>query len=143
MAARAATVRGVERPAIPPILEEHLEESAFLWLQRRRRLFSADVPLRRMPEHDERIAAHLDALTIGGRTSVAVALARIEDENPWIASAAIRTWLELADVDGPTAFARVDTMGPPFAASWVEALRWTSDAVTERLLPDARVARLP
>ena len=135
--------QSAERPAVPPILEEHLEEQAFLWIQRRRLLFSPDVPARRLPAHDERIAAHWDALVIGGAASVAVAETRLEDENPWIAASALRCWLELARPDGPTAFARLETMPPEFAPAWREALRWVDEATVDRLFPAARVSALP
>ncbi|HEV2105032.1 MAG TPA: hypothetical protein VGU27_04820, partial [Candidatus Eisenbacteria bacterium] len=121
----APYARGVERPAIPPILDEHLEEMAYLWTSRRRLLFSPDVPARRLPGHDERIAAHWDALAIGAGAAVAVAEARLEDDNPWIVAAALRTWLELGAPDGPTAFARLESMPPALDPAWVEALRWT------------------
>ncbi len=131
------------RPAARDILEEHLEEMGFLWMQRRRLLFSPDVPLRRLPNHDERIEAHADGLTIGRATSVEVALERLEDENPWIAAAALRTWLLIGAPDSATALARFDEMPPAFAPAWREALRWSGADTVERVFTPGRATALP
>ena len=42
-----ATAIPAERPAARDILEEHIEEMAFLWIQRRKLLFSTDVATER------------------------------------------------------------------------------------------------
>lgn len=131
------------RPAARDILEEHLEEMGFLWIQRRRLLFSSDVPLRRLPQHDERIAAHWDGLVIGGATSVEIALERLEDENPWIAAAAARTWLMLGAPDSATALARFDEMPPALIPAWREAVRWCDADTVSRVFAPARAAALP
>jgi uncharacterized protein (TIGR02270 family) len=52
---------------IPDILEEHLEELAFLWGQRRSALRSSSYTVRAFFHLEERLAAHLDGvLSIGG-----------------------------------------------------------------------------
>lgn len=131
------------RPAARDILEEHVEEMGFLWMQRRRLLFSPDVPLRRLPAHDERIEAHADGLAIGRATSVEVALERIEDENPWIAASALRTWLVIGAPDSATVLARFDEMPPALTPAWREALRWCDAETVERVFAPARAAALP
>lgn len=131
------------RPAVRDILEEHLEEMGFLWMQRRRLLFSPDVPLRRLPRHDERIEAHADGLAIGGATSVEVAFERLEDENPWIAASALRTWLVLGAPDSATVLARFDEMPPALVPAWREALRWCDADTVARVFAPARAAALP
>ena len=131
------------RPAARDILEEHVEEMGFLWMQRRRLLFSPDVPLRRLPAHDERIEAHADGLAIGRATSVEVALERLEDENPWIAASALRTWLVIGAPDSATVLARFDEMPPALVPAWREALRWCDAETVERVFAPARAAALP
>lgn len=131
------------RPAVRDILEEHLEEMAFLWIQRRRLLFSPEVPLRRLPRHDERIEAHADGLAIGGAASVEVALERLEDENPFVSAAALRAWLVLGNPDSATALARFDEMPPALVPAWREAVRWCDAATIERVFAPARAASLP
>lgn len=134
---------GAARPAVPDVLLEHLEELAFLWIQRRGLLFSDDVPLRRMPAHDERIEAHQDGLRIGGAASVEVAAPLLEDGNPWLAAAALWTWLSIGEPQAAAAFARLDGMPPELDRAWREALRWTGPAVGERLFASGSVRRLP
>jgi len=51
------------------ILEEHLEEAAFLWQQRGAALESRDYDFADLAELDERFLAHLDGLAVGGRES--------------------------------------------------------------------------
>ena len=139
-----ATAIPAERPAARDILEEHLEELAFLWIQRRRLLFSTDVPLRRLPGHDERIDAHIDGLRIGAKASVEVALAKLEEEeDPWLCASELHTWLTLGSPDSATALARFESMPPVLTPSWREALRWCDAATIERLFPPARVTSLP
>lgn len=141
---KATAIPAAHRPAIRDVLEEHLEEMAFLWIQRRKLLFSTDVPLRRLPGHDERIDAHCDGLVVGGRESVEVALKRLdEEEDPWVCAAELRTWLVIGAPDPATALARFEAMPPELAPSWREALRWCDAATIERLFPPARATALP
>lgn len=51
------------------ILEEHLEEAAFLWQQRGVALESRDYDLADLAELEERFLAHVDGLAVGGRES--------------------------------------------------------------------------
>jgi uncharacterized protein (TIGR02270 family) len=49
------------------VLEEHLEEAAFLWVQRERALCSPEYVLSDLENGDEaRLLAHLDGLVVGG-----------------------------------------------------------------------------
>jgi hypothetical protein len=49
----------------------------------------------------------------------------------------------VGEVDGATAFARLDEMPPGMRPSWREALRWCADGTVDRLFPEARTASLP
>ena len=84
-----------EAPVIPDVLEEHLEELAFLSIQRRKLVFSPDVPLPDFLPHDGRILAHWKGLELGGEASVQIALTRLEAFDPWEVYAAARVWLGL------------------------------------------------
>src|SRR5512137_373674 len=90
-----AEVAGVSRPALPDVIAEHLEELGFLNLQRRKLLFSPELPLRRLPAHDERIEAHLDGLRLGAGASLALAEETLSSDDPWAVFAAARMFLEL------------------------------------------------
>jgi uncharacterized protein (TIGR02270 family) len=60
---------------IPDILEEHLEELAFLWGQRQTALRDPDYTIRELSDLEERIAAHLHGMLAVGE----VALPLLED----------------------------------------------------------------
>lgn len=121
-------------PVIPEVLEEHLEEVAFLSIQRRKLLFSRDVSLTEFLPHDRRISAHWDALALAGEASSRIAQARLAAFDPWEVYASIRVWLELggpqardvaqcleeaAEADGGIE----DDAGQGLLPSWREALR--------------------
>ncbi|UCC71422.1 MAG: hypothetical protein JSV86_13630 [Gemmatimonadota bacterium] len=55
---------------IPDILEEHLEELAFLWGQRQRALRDPDYTLRSFSDLEERIQAHLQGVLVVGDQSL-------------------------------------------------------------------------
>ena len=141
--ATPAGTRSPLRPVIPDVLAEHLEEHGFLCLQRRRLIFSTEFPLRRLPMHDERIAAHWDGLVIGAADSVKLALEKLEGEEPWEIATAARVWLELGK-PAPAAVAEKLGAAPPAqASSWREALRQCPEDVVKAVLPAKSVAALP
>ncbi|MFY2561080.1 hypothetical protein ACN469_25990 [Corallococcus terminator] len=82
------------------VLEEHLEEAAFLWRQRERSLLAPDESLEELASGDEaRLHAHLRALSVGGER-VAERLLRpaLRGEEPTIVGPAC--WALLAS-EGP------------------------------------------
>ena len=52
--------------SITPVLEQHAEQGAFLWLLRDRTVFHPQMDLRDLVELDDRIDAHLEGLSIAG-----------------------------------------------------------------------------
>ena len=73
---------------IPEIIEEHLEELAFLWGQRTRALRSRAITRRGFLRLEERIEAHIRGLLVGGGESGGFLEAALVDEDPSIAFAA-------------------------------------------------------
>jgi uncharacterized protein (TIGR02270 family) len=69
-------------PVIEDIVEQHADEAAFLWRQRRGLLNAAHVTLRQLSAHDERIAAHIDGLRIAGEHGWRACVAHLADEDP-------------------------------------------------------------
>jgi uncharacterized protein (TIGR02270 family) len=53
-------------PVIPSILEQHLDEAASLYVRRRSAMEASDLKLASLMAMDKSLAAHLDALGIGG-----------------------------------------------------------------------------
>jgi uncharacterized protein (TIGR02270 family) len=71
------------------ILEEHLDEAAFLWSQWERALVAPDFDLSETAECEERLLAHLDGLVVGGEPAEELLLPALEtDEATRISSAA-------------------------------------------------------
>jgi hypothetical protein len=132
-----------DRPVIPNVLVEHLEEVAYLSIQRRKLLFSAEIPLRRFREHDGRIEAHLDGLREGGLASVRIAEERLTGEDPWFVYAAARVWLAQGQPDASAVLERLKTLPPELAPAWKEALRNVSVDVVRRVLSQKGVDALP
>jgi HEAT repeat protein len=130
-------------PPVPDILEEHLEELGYLCLQRRKQIFSTEIPVRRLPALDERIAAHWDALVLGGGKSAEVALNRFEDNNPWIAAAAARVWLELGQPDRAQLMEKLAEIPETAWGIWREAFRRLSPARLQAIAPLAEVSKAP
>ncbi|MFL5349705.1 MAG: TIGR02270 family protein [Hyalangium sp.] len=79
------------QPLAWDILQEHLQEAAFLWKQRWRSLLASDYVLSEIAEGDEaRLLAHIDGLVIGGRPAAErILLPALEgEETPSIVAAA-------------------------------------------------------
>ena len=87
-------------PAIRRIHEQHLEELAFLWGQRRVAMWSVDYPLFRFLELEERIAAHLDGLVVAGESAGAMLEAALEGGDGLAASGAALTLIHLRGAAG-------------------------------------------
>jgi hypothetical protein len=86
-----------DRPAVPPVLSENLEELEFLSIQRRKLFCDFETTRAELLKHENRIEAHFDSLRVGGDAAVALAEKALEEAVfPWEVFAAARVWLELA-----------------------------------------------
>lgn len=138
-----ATAATPTRPALPDIVAEHLEEHGFLSLQRRKLLFADDYPLRRLPAHDERNAAHWDGLVVNATASAALAEETLETDDPWLLVSAARAWLMLARPTTDAIVERWADLPPEAAPSWREALRGLGPEALDHLIPPHRRRGLP
>jgi len=68
--------------AIEDIVALHVEETGFLWSQRRTMLAAPHIALRELSWHDDRIAAHLDGLSIAGDRGWAIVETAVESPSP-------------------------------------------------------------
>jgi len=109
-------------PVIPDVLQEHLEEVAFLSIQARKLLFSPDITLSQFRGHDERIAAHWHGLELGGEASVTVSLDSLEAFDPWEVFAAARVWMELGSATAEEITQRIEAADEDQLPAWREAL---------------------
>lgn len=138
-----ATAASPERPALPDVVAEHLEEHGFLSLQRRKLLFADDFAARRLPAHDERIAAHWDGLVTNVPASAELAAESLESDDPWLLASAARAWLALARPATDAILERWAELKPEAAASWREALRGLDRDTLDALIPPHRRRALP
>lgn len=125
-------------PAVPDIVEEHLEEFAFLSLQRRRLIVDWETDVDEVREHDGRIEAHRDALRVAGPVAVQTVHERLEDPAAsWDTYACARVLIEQSDLDADglrTLLAKADDFQ---VDGWREAFRRTAPEHRLRLLPHA------
>ena len=130
----------ITRPSMPDVVEEHLEELGFLCAQRRKLMFSLEHPVRRMPQHEERMNAHWDGLLVNAPLSGSIAEERLEADDPWERAAAIRTWLTVRPPAIKDLLARWEALPPEHLPSWREALRSLDDDAWTKLQPHAGLA---
>lgn len=126
-----------ERPVLPDVVLEHLEEFALLSIQRRKLLFSDEITLDQLADHDERIAAHWDGLVLAAPLSVELAVERLEEAEPWDAYAAAMVWMELGDPTTEAVVEKITAAEDELPSAWREALRQVSAETLMRLLPDS------
>ncbi len=125
-------------PILPDVVEEHLEELGFLAIQRRKLIVSPDTSCRRLREHDDRIAAHRDGLTIAGAPGARIVKRALDEAAiDWHVAAAGRVWLEEASPPPEEVHARIAAGGAALAAGWREAFRRTTPARVDRVFPRA------
>jgi hypothetical protein len=133
-APRSATLR-----AYPDVVEAYLEELGFLGLQRRALLFSHEIGIEELDEHERRIDAQLDGLSHAGEEALEAIEERLGSDDPWEAYAGARAWIEVARPDPGTLAARIDAAPAEQLPSWIEALRDLGEGA--RSFPDGPAAR--
>jgi len=136
-----ADSRVSERPVLPDVVLEHLEEYAFLSIQRRKLLFSREVTLDQIHDHDARIEAHWDGLVLAVPDSVELATGRLDEGEPWDAFAAAMVWMELGDPAPEAVVEKIAAAEEELPAAWREALRHVAFDTLTRLLPDSLLAQ--
>jgi len=132
-----------DRPAIPGVLAEHLEELAYLSIQRRKLLFSGDIPLRRLLRHAGRIEAHLDGLRTGSGASVKLCEKVLDGDDPWLLAVAGRVWIEFGGPGAAVLVERIKSAPPELGAAWKEVLRQLAPETVRHLLPPSAADDLP
>ncbi|HEX5748771.1 MAG TPA: TIGR02270 family protein [Archangium sp.] len=122
------------------VLEEHLDEAAFLWLQWERSLVAPHFVLHEVAGLEERLLAHVDGLVIGGAPAAdkllipaleaqedvervtAAAYTLLGSEDPSLAGT-VRTALESASPEALPAFQRaLELRGFDALPSWLSTL---------------------
>ena len=127
---------GYAAPILVDVVREHLDEVTFLSIQRRKLLFSPDVPLSALWRHDGRIAAHWDGLVVGLPATLEIAWERLAGDDPWDVFAAARVWMELGNPAPESVVEHLDKAGEEVVAGWIEAFRGTPADRLATLFPE-------
>ncbi len=143
MTTSATQSAALRRPAVPGVILEHLEEHAFLHVQRRKMRFSAEHTSRQLAEIERRIAAHWAGLEVGGEASVKLALEHMAHDDPWMRSSSLRTWLSLAPPSQTVWIEALNTLEPDHVSSWAEGLRALPAEVVESRFAKLAATALP
>jgi hypothetical protein len=123
-------------PSIPDILVEHLEETGFLSLQRRKLLFSDEATPAQLTQHDRRIEAHWAGLRVAPEDSAEIARSRLDDPgSAWDVMACARAWIELGSPKPEAILQLMAGANDDHAGGWREAFR--------RMPADVFSARIP
>jgi uncharacterized protein (TIGR02270 family) len=72
----------MEALIIQPIIEQHAEEAAFLWLQRDAAIHEPHYSLKDIAHLDDRLEAHIDGLRIAGDTGWEICKAALALNEP-------------------------------------------------------------
>lgn len=127
---------GCHAPILADVVREHLDEMTFLSIQRRKLLFSTDVPVSALRRHDERIAAHMDGLVVGLPVSLELAWERVAGDDPWDVFAGVRIWLELGNPAPESVVEQMDRAEGEALPGWIEAFRRIPTERLTALFPD-------
>jgi hypothetical protein len=125
-----------ERPVLPDVVLEHLEEYALLSIQRRKLLFSPEILPDQIRDHDERLAAHWDGLVVAEPHSIDLAAERLAADDPWDLFAAALFWIERGNPQPEAVAETIAAAEDEAPAAWREALKRADGGTVMRLLPD-------
>jgi uncharacterized protein (TIGR02270 family) len=82
---------------IPHIVEQHVEEAAFLWSQRAAAVVAPHYSLKDLSRLDDRLEAHIDGLRVAGEPGWELCEAALEDDDPGLVFAAAVLAFEAQD----------------------------------------------
>lgn len=129
---------------VTDVVEEHLDELAFLSVQRRKLVFAPDVVAAQLRWHDERIAAHYDAARTNGSCTRGVAVERLDEPgDAWDVFGALLALLSLETTAREEALDRVAALATDHAPSVREALRRLPPERFRELFPPDRASEVP
>jgi uncharacterized protein (TIGR02270 family) len=129
---------------IRDLVEQYVEQTAFLWWQRHAALKGAAYDLAALAEHDERLAAHLEGLHASGPTAWHVALAALQERcQAGEAFTATVLCLEVGDIEGLYAILKLAETAPAAVAGVISALGWVAPASLRSVVHELMRTSLP
>lgn len=90
-------MKSSDEKVLSSVLDEHVDEAAFLWLQRAHAVHAPNYSPHQFADLDERLAAHLDGLRVAGEDGWQCAAEALENEGPEDFFAAAVLALEAGD----------------------------------------------
>ncbi|OQW92578.1 MAG: hypothetical protein BWK78_01300 [Thiotrichaceae bacterium IS1] len=109
---------------ITSLLDQHVEEAAFLWLLRDKAVHAPHYSLADLAELDERIEAHLDGLRIAGEAGWEIAKVALRWEQPGEVFTAAVLAFESGQPEWIDTLLAVVTSQPELSRVLVSALGW-------------------
>jgi uncharacterized protein (TIGR02270 family) len=119
-------------PIIRPIVEQHAEEAAFLWLLRDAAVQAPHYTLKDLAELDDRVEAHLDGLRVAGDEGWEISLEGLRHKEPGEVFAAAVLAFERKDGLGIEAVVSAAQTSRENFRALISALGWLSKSNFER-----------
>jgi uncharacterized protein (TIGR02270 family) len=116
------------RPSLAHIVEQHVQEAAFLRLIRARLVRAPHIDVALLARHDERIAAHLDGVRVAGEEGAALVRAAFVESptDPGAVFALLCGAIEGQDAAAVAAVLPRIERSPPAARGAASAVGWVS-----------------
>ena len=108
----------------PVVLQQHVEEAAFLWLLRDRAIADPHYSLSDLSHLDSRVEAHLDGLRIAGDFAWKLCSEALQSQEAGEVFAAAVLALEGNDGDRLLQVLEVATESPEFTRGFISAFGW-------------------
>ena len=105
------------------VIDQHAEESAFLWTQREHATGAPQYGLKDLAKLDERVEAHVDGLRVAGDVGWATALAQLDQGQGEVFAAAVLAFGG-GDSNRTNAVLEVGCSAAPLARGLISALGW-------------------
>ena len=136
-----ANPQRIDRPPIPVVVMQHVEETAHLRHVRSVLVRAPHVRLLHLGRLDERIAAHLDGIAVAGDYGTGLALQALERPGTGEVFAAAVQAIEVRDVAGLEKLLAITEAVPDSRAGLLSAFGWVSSVqlqgITKVLLESA------
>ena len=125
----------MEALIIQPIIEQHAEEAAFLWLQRDAAIHEPHYSLKDIAHLDDRLEAHIDGLRIAGESGWEICKQSLALNEPGEIFAAAVLAFESEDGQRVDEVVKVAIESPENWRALISATGWLSDEDYQRWVP--------
>lgn len=127
----------------PQVLQQHVDETAFLWLLRNIAIADPHYSLSDLSHLDSRVAAHLDGLRIAGDSAWKLCSEALQSQEAGELFAASVLALEGINGEMLAEVLEVVSESPDAARGFVSALGWVDGAHSDKWIPSLLGANSP